>query len=65
MVVILGGVGKLIGTVLGAIGIGLVSTLMEYSTSATMAKVIIFALIIAFLQWKPSGLVSVKIRSLD
>lgn len=65
MVVILGGIGKLIGTVLGAFGIGLVSTLMEYSTSATIAKVIMFALIVAFLQWKPSGLVSMKTRSLD
>lgn len=65
MVVILGGVGKLIGTIFGAFGIGLVSTLTEYSTSTTMAKVVIFAMIIAFLQWKPSGLVSVKTRSLD
>lgn len=65
MVVILGGVGKLIGTVLGAFGIGLIGTLTEYSTSATMAKVITFALIIVFLQWKPSGLVSMKTRSLD
>jgi len=65
MVVILGGVGKVIGTVLGAFGIGLIGTLTEYSTSATMAKVITFALIIVFLQWKPSGLVSMKTRSLD
>ncbi|WP_078410891.1 urea ABC transporter permease subunit UrtB [Priestia abyssalis] len=65
MVVILGGVGKLKGTIIGALGIGLISTFLEYSTSATMAKVIVFALIIAFLQWKPSGLVTVRTRALD
>ncbi|QNU25239.1 urea ABC transporter permease subunit UrtB [Geobacillus zalihae] len=65
MVVILGGVGKLAGTLLGAFGIGLISTFVEYSTSATIAKVIVFVLIIAFLQWKPSGLLSVRTRSLD
>ncbi|MFC4766170.1 urea ABC transporter permease subunit UrtB [Effusibacillus consociatus] len=65
MVVVLGGVGKLIGTVAGALGIGLLNTLFEYGTSATIGKVLIFLLIIAFLQWRPSGLVSVKTRALD
>ncbi|TYR81713.1 urea ABC transporter permease subunit UrtB [Priestia megaterium] len=65
MIVILGGIGKLTGTVIGALGIGILSTVIEYSTSATMAKVVVFALIIAFLQWKPSGLVSMRTRSLD
>ncbi|KPC97372.1 urea ABC transporter permease subunit UrtB [Geobacillus thermocatenulatus] len=65
MVVILGGVGKLAGTMVGAFGIGLISTFVEYSTSATIAKVIVFVLIIAFLQWKPSGLLRLRTRSLD
>ena len=65
MIVILGGIGKLTGTVIGALGIGILSTTIEYTTSATIAKVIVFALIIAFLQWKPSGLVSMRTRSLD
>lgn len=65
MVVVLGGVGKLIGTVAGALGIGILNTLFEYGTSATLGKVLIFLLIIAFLQWRPSGLVSIKTRALD
>lgn len=65
MVVVLGGVGKLAGTVAGALGIGVLNTLFEYGTSATLGKVLIFLLVIAFLQWRPSGLVSVRTRALD
>ena len=65
MIVILGGVGKIKGTVLGALCIGLISTFTEYGTSATIAKVVVFAFIIIFLQWKPSGLVSTRTRVLD
>ncbi|CAG7652371.1 urea ABC transporter permease subunit UrtB [Paenibacillus allorhizosphaerae] len=65
MVVVLGGIGKLIGTVAGALGIGVLNTAFEYTTSATLGKVIVFTLIIAFLQWKPSGLVTMKSRALD
>lgn len=65
MVVVLGGVGKLIGTVAGALGIGVLNTAFEYTTSASLGKVIVFTLIIAFLQWKPSGIVTLKSRTLD
>lgn len=65
MVVVLGGVGKLIGTVAGALGIGIVNTFLEFGTTATIGKVLVFLLIIAFLQWKPSGLVAVRTRALD
>jgi urea transport system permease protein len=65
MVVVLGGIGKLIGTVAGALGIGVLGTAFEYTTSATLGKVLVFTLIIAFLQWKPMGLVTVRTRSLD
>jgi len=65
MIVILGGIGKIKGTVLGALCIGLLSTFTEYGTSATIAKVVVFAFIIIFLQWKPSGLISTRTRVLD
>lgn len=65
MVVIFGGIGKIVGTVFGGFGVGLISTFVEYSSSATTAKVIVFLLIILFLQWRPSGIVSVKTRTLD
>ncbi|OUS70771.1 urea ABC transporter permease subunit UrtB [Paenibacillus sp. MY03] len=65
MVVVLGGVGKLVGTVLGATGIGMFNTLFEYWTNASLGKVLVFVCIVAFLQWKPSGLVAMRTRSLD
>lgn len=65
MVVVLGGIGQIAGAVAGALGIGIFNTTFEYLTSASIGKVLVFTLIIAFLQWKPSGLVSVKSRVLD
>lgn len=65
MVVVLGGVGKLVGTVAGALSIGTLNTALEFSTTASIGKVLVFALVIAFLQWRPAGLFSIRTRSLD
>ncbi|WP_020620840.1 urea ABC transporter permease subunit UrtB [Paenibacillus daejeonensis] len=65
MVVVLGGVGKLVGTIVGAVGIGVTGTMFEYWTNASLGKVLVFLCIVAFLQWKPKGLVAMKTRSLD
>ena len=65
MVVVLGGVGNLAGTVAGALMIGLTNPLFEYVTTSSMGKVIVFTLVIVFLQWKPSGFFALKTRALD
>jgi urea transport system permease protein len=65
MVVVLGGVGSLSGTVAGALMIGLTNPLFEYVTTSSMGKVIVFTLVIIFLQRKPSGLFALKTRALD
>lgn len=65
MVVVLGGVGKLVGTIVGALGIGVTGTMFEFWTNASLGKVLVFLCIVAFLQWKPKGLVAMKTRSLD
>lgn len=65
MVVVLGGVGKLVGTVAGALAIGMINTAFEFGTTATVGKVLVFTLVILFLQAKPSGLVSIRTRALD
>ncbi len=62
MVVVLGGVGRLPGTILAALLIGVGNTFLEFNTTATLGKVLIFLLIIAFLQWKPSGLLALRTR---
>ena len=62
MVVVLGGVGRLPGTILAAVLIGVFNTLFELETSANIGKVLVFALIILFLQWKPKGLIALRTR---
>jgi urea transport system permease protein len=62
MVVVLGGVGSLPGAIIAAVVIGLANTLLELGTTATVGKVLVLLLIIAFLQWKPSGLAALQTR---
>lgn len=65
MTVVLGGVGNLIGTVIGAMIIGFSSILVEAFQSASIARAIVLILIIVFLQFKPKGLFTIRSRSLD
>ncbi|RXZ83641.1 urea ABC transporter permease subunit UrtB [Paenibacillaceae bacterium] len=65
MVVVLGGVGKLIGTLFGALGIGMTNIMFEYWTTASIGKVLVFVCIVVFLQWRPKGFVALRSRSLD
>jgi len=65
MVVVLGGVGRIIGTVAGAAAIGIGNTTFEYFTNASLGKVLVFLAVILFLQWKPQGFFSVSSRVLD
>ncbi|MCK5242904.1 urea ABC transporter permease subunit UrtB [bacterium] len=65
MVVILGGIGGLAGTIAGALVIGISSSIFEFISTTSMGKVIVFTLVIIFLQWKPQGLFSLKTRALD
>lgn len=65
MAVVLGGVGKLLGTVLGSSIIGSASIFTENYTSSTIAKAIVLLIVIIFLQKHPQGLFVIKSRSLD
>jgi urea transport system permease protein len=63
MVVVLGGAGQIAGTILAALVIGSFNTMFELGSSASIGKVLVFVAIIAFLQWKPSGLVALRTRA--
>ena len=63
LVVVLGGVGSLPGTVIAATLIGVFNAIFELSTTATLGKVLVFILIIVFLQWRPAGLVTLRSRA--
>jgi urea transport system permease protein len=62
MVVVLGGVGMLAGAVAAAFSIGGLNTFLEWGTSASLGKVLVFVAVIIFLQWRPSGLVARRAR---
>lgn len=66
MVVVLGGVGSIVGTVCSAFGIGTTDQVLQQTTgSPVTGKIIVLVAIILFLQWKPGGLFSARSRSLD
>jgi urea transport system permease protein len=84
MVVVVGGVGKLVGSIVAALAIGTADYLISSKTLAlmltpvkpladflgffgdsSMSKVMVFALIIAFLQVRPGGIFPQKGRSVD
>jgi urea transport system permease protein len=72
MVVVLGGVGKLLGTVVAAFGIGGVNKILESLIGGALpkwgpilSKVAVLLLLILFLQKKPSGLFAIKGRHAD
>ncbi|MBB1034996.1 urea ABC transporter permease subunit UrtB, partial [Dietzia sp. CQ4] len=64
LVVVVGGLGQLRGAVIAAFALGILNSFFEYSTTASVAKVLVFVTIIVFLQIRPQGLFAVKTRSL-
>jgi len=64
LVVVVGGIGQLKGTVIVAFALGILQAMTEYSTSTSLAKVLVFVAIVAFLQWRPQGLFTLRTRSL-
>jgi urea transport system permease protein len=85
MVVVLGGVGNLLGTVIASLAIGVLTDLIgagrlltlwpgmptplqstvEFFATTSMARVLVFALIVVFLQFRPAGLFPQKGRMVE
>lgn len=64
LVVVAGGIGQVKGTVIAAFGLGLLQATFEYSTTASIAKMMLLLVIVLFLQVRPQGLFTVRTRSL-
>lgn len=62
MVVIFGGIGQLPGTIMAAMGIGSFNVMFELWSTAVVGKVMVFVMVILFLQWKPAGLLAFRTR---
>ena len=65
MVVVLGGVGQLAGTVVAAFGLGEVNKFLEPYAGAVLAKIAVLVFIILFIQKRPHGLFALKGRMAD
>jgi urea transport system permease protein len=65
MVVVLGGVGKIAGTVAGAMGLGIVAKYLEPLSDAVLGKIILLVFIILFIQRRPQGLFALKGRAAE
>ena len=65
MVVVLGGVGQLAGTVYAAMGLGIANKFLEGVAGAVLAKICILVFIIIFIQKRPQGIFALKGRFAD
>ena len=85
MVIVLGGVGNLVGTVIASMMLGIIQSIIgsgslliafpdmpeglravtEFFATTSMSLVLVFIFIIAFLQFKPTGMFPQKGRSVD
>ncbi len=65
MVVVLGGVGQLAGTVYAALGLGILNKFIEGWAGAVLAKITVLVFIIIFIQKRPQGIFAMKGRSAE
>ncbi|RZI83750.1 MAG: urea ABC transporter permease subunit UrtB [Rubrivivax sp.] len=65
MVVVLGGVGQIAGTVYAAMGLGIFNKLLEGWAGAVLAKIMVLMFIVVFIQKRPQGLFAMKGRSAE
>ena len=65
LVVVLGGIGQLAGTVVAAFGLGIINKLLEPQIGAVLGKIAILVLIVLFIQKRPQGLFAFKGRVID
>uniref|UniRef100_UPI00289BA3DD urea ABC transporter permease subunit UrtB n=1 Tax=Pantoea septica TaxID=472695 RepID=UPI00289BA3DD len=65
LVVVLGGVGQLAGTVAAAFGLGILNKVLEPQIGAVLGKILILVLIVLFIQKRPQGLFAFKGRVID
>ncbi|GAB3983013.1 urea ABC transporter permease subunit UrtB [Plantactinospora veratri] len=67
LVVVAGGLGQLRGAVIAAFALGILNSFVEFwvDNGASVAKVVVFAVIIGFLQLRPQGMFVVRTRALS
>jgi urea transport system permease protein len=65
MVVVLGGVGKLVGTVVAAVGLGILNKFLEPLSGAVLGKIFVLGFLILFIQRRPQGIFALRGRAAE
>jgi urea transport system permease protein len=65
LVVVVGGVGKIAGSVVAALGLGTVNKLLEPFAGAVLGKIFLLVFVVLFIQRRPQGLFALKGRSAE
>lgn len=65
LVVVFGGVGSLMGTLVGAMGLGIANKFLEPYAGAILGKILILVVIILFIQKRPRGLFALRGRAAE
>ena len=65
MVVVFGGVGNLLGTLVGSLTLGVANKFLEPFSGAVLAKILVLVFIILFIQKRPRGLFPQKGRAAE
>jgi urea transport system permease protein len=56
MVVVFGGVGNILGTLIGGMSLGIVNKMLEPFVGAVLGKIFVLVAVILFIQRRPLGL---------
>ncbi len=65
LVVVFGGVGNLMGTLVGALSLGIVNKFLEPVAGAILGKIVVLVAIILFIQRRPRGLFALRGRTAE
>ena len=65
LVVVFGGVGNLLGTLVGALSLGVFNKFLEPYSGAVLAKILVLVVVILFIQRRPRGLFALKGRAVE
>jgi urea transport system permease protein len=65
LVVVLGGVGKLAGSVVAAVALGISNKLLEPAMGAVLGKIVILLAVVLVIQRRPQGLFAQRVRGAD
>jgi urea transport system permease protein len=65
LVVVFGGVGSLLGTLVGAMTLGVANKILEPYAGAVLGKILLLVFIVLFIQKRPRGLFALKGRAVE